>query len=292
MVRVNNITELSHTTMPFEPTPELINEMILFESQMDYHSYPEYQAKMIQQFYQYYDKDHPNYERNIHYRADIDTINQLTEWAKYPTCKFITLDHLKKIEMKIVQEWMKQPNYMWPERGLGVDQKTYLDRLIASYGYGTNGNNLSNSGFNWNQLLRSVEDGQCYFGRVGRSTGHIDMHVRFVDIIRSIWNSNKHQPISTESISYVQYNQLKQTIDDLQQQLTLANQKIAMLTSEFHFEFNLLKQQNAELRCRRNGYPIAMAVPVAASAPVDLNDTKVHLARSISTQNLSEYQDQ
>ena len=101
-----------------------------------------------------------------------------------------------------------------------------------------------------------------------------------------------HQPISTESISYVQYNQLKQTTDDLQQQLNLANQKIAMLTSEFHFEFNLLKQQNAELRCRRNGYPIAMAVPVAASAPVDLNDTKVHLARSISTQNLNDWQDQ
>jgi hypothetical protein len=101
------------------------------------------------------------------------------------------------------------------------------------------------------------------------------------------------QPISTSSISYVQYNELKQMNADLQRQLALANQKIAMLASEFHFEFTLLKQQNAELLHQRDNYPVATAVAIAApSASDDPNDTKMHLARNISTQNMSEWMDQ
>jgi hypothetical protein len=209
----------------------------------------------------------------------------------------ITLDELKAIELKSFTHWWDQYK---------VNEQIYLDTIINSNRFG-NGptspfdDTSPKNTYSWDQLLTITERGRGFcvkYEPCGRGPPSHEFDplirscIRFVDTIRSIWNSNKHQPISTESISYVQYNQLKQTTDDLQQQLNLANQKIAMLTSEFHFEFNLLKQQNAELRCRRNGYPIAMAVPVAASAPVDLNDTKVHLARSISTQNLSDWQDQ
>ena len=78
--------------MTFNPTLECTNEMIQFGSQLDHQDYSEYQSKMIQKFY-------PD--------ADIDTINQMTEWAKYPTLNLITLDALKHIEITLTDKAFK-----------------------------------------------------------------------------------------------------------------------------------------------------------------------------------------
>lgn len=252
----------------------------LIEQNMDFGLY---QDQMINKFYPH---------------AHIETINQMIEWAKEPLMMNITLDKLK---MMLIDHATRYINANDSQLNPG-QRRDYLTQLNMIKDYHHFESNLFGSvtppychiydgdgaAISWSKLFMLQ---RWELVRLPDLANDFGDHIDFVNLMYSIWvktnaklNNNKQQPISTASISFVQFNQLKQITTDLQQQLNLANQKIAMLTSEFHFEFNLLKQQNAELLRQRDNYPVATAVPF------DSDETKLHFARNISAQNLSDYQ--
>lgn len=232
--------------MSFNPTLELTNEMIQFGSQLKHQDYSEYQSMMIEKFY-------PTF--------DIDTINQMNEWVKYPTLNLITLDALKDIEIKALEKAFK---LKMSTHIVGQDQLNQLNTqiqtiqscqhfrfsethqtkvmiFVASASKAISWNNLSNMCLNYHESS---------FGFLNHSNGVIPSYAiygscSFITIIRSIWMHKQDATIST--------------VVDLHDSTIEINEKIAKLQAEI----NLLKQKNADLsyQVQLTSYSLAVLQP-------------------------------
>jgi hypothetical protein len=186
--------------MTFNPTLELTNEMIQFGSQLDYQDYSEYQFVMIQKFY-------PD--------ADINVINQMTEWAKYPTFNLITLDVLKHIEITACEKVAKIN---------GADYSHMFDTVsnVTSICHANNSRckllqvGRIDLGMSWNQLDYITLSGYNLVNQNGTACFQcITMGCKFVIMIRCIWDANHNS---------------SQIIIDLQSEVDLLKQKNADLS--------------------------------------------------------------
>lgn len=143
--------------MTFTSSP---NEMIQFGSSLNPKDLSEFQNEMIQKFY-------PD--------ADIDTINKMMTWAKYPTLNCITLNELKTIESNIRENKFKAI----PAQMIDQDQLNKHNQVIGKINSARESGLQSNNNPRcWNHLMNASFEG----------FDNTKMHLRFVNIISSIWD--------------------------------------------------------------------------------------------------------
>lgn len=235
--------------MTFNPTPALTNEMIQFGSQLSHLSYLEYQSEMIQKFYP---------------EADINTIDQMIGWAKYPTLNLITLDALKHIELTFRKKWIDQFTQIVPrDQFVPYFSETAMERITTAseFGHGIFYVNAS-LGSSWNNLIALTMNppGRLKFNETDCESLGIVYHCKFVNNIHSIWTANQSTRVSKSL----------QTISDIQAALIRSSQAVTDLQADV----DRLKQKNADLSYQVQLTAYSLAVLQPANPIYDYHEIK------------------
>lgn len=198
--------------MTFTPTPELTCEMIQYGKALTHLTHQEYQRIMIEKFY-------PD--------ADTEVIDQMVEWSKYPTLKLITVEYVRAVELK----HMLSNGYICYGPHTKEDEIGWLkNATIFGYKLSCHISNESPSysiNLSWDVVARPVSnpygneiDIMCCSINGGHNPCRIiQPHVRFVNIMQSIWSA--HQPNQSRLELQVEVDLLKQQNAELRYQLQL-----------------------------------------------------------------------
>jgi hypothetical protein len=219
--------------MSFDSSPESINKLTKFGMELASTdiSYSDYQTKMIEKFYA---------------DADIEMINQMTEWASQPLMKLITVESLKSMVLKamkkqfkkradeMVQSQQQLTNYNNEVSQVtnateipigGCDGRSHIQKYVLYIS--------SNNAHTWPLFVKMI---QSYLYLQETYSNYQD-HVKFVDHIHSAWIETTrirlitNQNILLRKVADLQseVNQLKQKNADLSYQVQLTAYSLQLL---------------------------------------------------------------
>lgn len=201
--------------MTFTPTPELTREMIQYGKALTHLTHQEYQSMMIEKFY-------PD--------ADTKVVDQMVEWSKYPTLNLITAEYVRAIELKYVLS----DGYIYNgshTKELEINGLRQANRFgyKSSCTTRTESPNYSKN-LSWDAIARPIFSLGCYSSEIDIictpfNSGvdipcrFIQPHVRFVNIMQSIWST--HKPNQSKLELQVEVDLLKRQNAELRYQLQL-----------------------------------------------------------------------
>jgi hypothetical protein len=221
---------------PFSHYPELFpNAMIQFGPQLSHLSYLEYQSEMIQKFY-------PN--------ADINMINQMTEWAQQPLMKLITVNTLTVMLIDTTTKRFKQ---LRVDRIL-TQEETNSWQCVLNQLHNATTSPLGSATLNWLEFVKLTRSRVCM---PGSNNNKYHEHVYFVDLIQPIWTTN-------------QSARMNKSISDMQVALIRSSQAVTDLQAEV----DRLKQKNADLSYQVQITAYSLAVLQPANPVYDYHEIK------------------
>jgi len=237
--------------MTFKLTPALNNEMVQFGSQLNHLSYLEYQSEMIQKFYS---------------EADIDMINQMTEWAQQPLMKLITIDKLKQMHIDVSTKRFKKQmadELTWVgeiDEFECVDEidtvkaqiqeiREYSDTYLSGVSMGKYYRLRGEDAHTWPDFVMMTRLGMTM---PNEHLSKYDEHAYFVDLLHSIWTANQSarmvKSLHTISDLQAEVDRLKQKNADLSYQVQLTAYSHQILQPGNHvYDYHEIKSRKQKL---------------------------------------------
>jgi hypothetical protein len=220
--------------MSFDSSLESINKLTKFGMELASTdiSYSDYQTEMIEKFYA---------------DADIEIINQMTEWAFQPLMKLITVDVLKQMVLKAMKKQFKKRADEIPPPQSEIDQyyKIISDlpnaiSIDVEYGYAHIQEPYKrqyilhkDNAHDWATFIK-MNDSQIYFnnqyGGYRCSSIYVN-HATFVNNMYSVWVTVHSKKINLNVNNLlVNQNILLRKVADLQSEVNQLKQKNANLS--------------------------------------------------------------